>query len=70
MTLISIIALTIGLAMVVIGAVFNSITNWGAGFNPGALADTFQSVGYFLAAFAGIVLTAIAVNQAVASDRK
>ena len=65
MTLISLITLTIGLSLVILGAVFASITTWGAGFNPGVLADTFQSIGYVIAAFSGIVLTAIGVSSAV-----
>ena len=70
MTLISLITLTIGLAMVIIGAVFASITTWGAGFNPGVLSDTFQSIGYVVAAFSGIVLTAVGVTHAVGHDKK
>ena len=64
LTITSLITLTVGLALVVVAAVFDSIV-WGTGFNGANLVAPLNSVGYLTAAFSGIVLTAVAVASAV-----
>jgi len=69
MTLTSIILLSVGLAMVVVGAVFNSVENWGTDFNPDALASVFTNIGYITAALSGIVLVALGVSGAIKNEK-
>ena len=63
-TLTAIIILSVGLALAIIGAIFNDIT-WTGDFEPTALAGVMQTIGYIAAALSGIVLVAIGVSSAI-----
>jgi len=72
MPLPAIITLTIGLAMVITGAVLRSIWGLSAGSNPSfnavTLAIAFESIGYVLAVISGVVLTAFYIVGAVKGE--
>jgi len=69
LTMISLVTLSIGLSLIIVSAVFSSIV-WGAGFNGANLVGPFNSIGYLMAAFSGIVLTATAVTHAAKDGGK
>jgi len=71
-TMTGLMALTVGLAMVLIGAIFNSI-DWTGGFDPtgdGNLNSVLMTVGYIVAGLSGIVLTALGVATAIKTNEK
>ena len=64
----TIIILSIGLALVIVGAVLSSITFTGA-FDPSvALAPVLREIGYVTAALSGVVLVALGVSGAIKAD--
>ena len=66
------ITLSIGLAMIIVGAVLRSIwglsTAAGSSFNATTLATAFESVGYVLAVISGVVLTAYFIVGAIKGE--
>ena len=60
----AIIILSIGIAMAVIGAIFQDV-NWTGTFNPANLADVLRTIGYIAAGLSGIVLVAFGVAHAI-----
>ena len=64
---VTLVILSVGLAMVVVGAIFHSITFTG-NFNPNTtsgLSDVLVTVGYIVAGLSGVVLTALGVSTAI-----
>ena len=66
------ITLSIGLAMIIVGAVLRSIWGLSAGagstFNAATLATAFESVGYVLAVISGVILAAYFIVGAVKGE--
>ncbi len=65
----TIVILSVGLAMVLIGAILQGI-NWGTGFDGTSLASALNTIGYIVAMLSGVVLTGLGVAYAVRNDSK
>ena len=69
MIMISLIMLAVGLAMAVIGAIFQDI-NWTGNFQPDNFAGLLETIGFITAALSGIVLVALGVSTAIKGNEK
>ena len=72
LAMITLVILSVGLAMVVVGAIFHSIAFTG-NFNPNTangLSDVLVTVGYIVAGLSGVVLTALGVSTAIRGSEK
>ena len=65
----TVIVLSVGLAMVLIGSILNGIS-WSSDFNGASFADALTSIGYIVAMLSGVVLTGLGVAYAVKTDCK
>lgn len=63
----TIIILSIGLAMVLVGSILQGI-NWGTGFDGTELATALSNIGYIVAMLSGVVLTGLGVAYAVRGE--
>jgi len=65
LSLYSTIALVVGLVLVFVAAILNSVEIVTDGFNKTSLIATFLSIGYLIAAVGGIVLAASSISEAI-----
>lgn len=63
----TIIIVSIGLAMVLVGSILQGI-NWGTGFDGTELATALSNIGYIVAMLSGVVLTGLGVAYAVRGE--
>ena len=63
----TVIVLSVGLAMVLIGSILNGIS-WSSDFNGASFADALTSIGYIVAMLSGVVLTGAGIATAVKSN--
>lgn len=66
----TIVLLSVGLAMVLVGSVLQGI-NWStADFNGDYLANALSTIGYLVAVLSGVVLTGLGVSTAILGNCK
>ena len=66
----TIVLLSVGLAMVLVGSVLQGI-NWStADFNGDPLASALTTIGYLVAVLSGVVLTGLGVSTAILGNCK
>lgn len=66
----TIVLLSVGLAMVLVGSVLQGI-NWStADFNGDHLANALSTIGYLVAVLSGVVLTGLGVSTAILGNCK
>lgn len=65
----TIVVLSVGLAMILIGSILQGIT-WSTGFDGTSLAEALNNVGYIVAMLSGVVLAGVGVAYAVRGEDK
>lgn len=63
-----VVVLAVGLAMVLIGGVLNSVT-WTADFDGTKLASALTTVGYIVSVITGVVLAGTGVAYAISTSK-
>lgn len=65
----TVIILSVGLAMVLVGSILQGIT-WSSGFDGTAFAQALNSIGYIVAMLSGVALTGLGISYAIKGDSK
>ena len=65
----AIIMLAVGVALAIVGAIFQDIT-WSGTFTPVHLGQVFETIGFVAAALSGIILVGFGVALAITEQSK